>query len=414
MASTRGTPLARWSVAAAVALVGAALAVTAWTTRASVRDARDTLLRGERTSMEQAVRADLVELGALPDKEDLAVLLTANQAAGLRYIGLFGPGGDVMAEAGTSTGAGAGSRERIEIRGPRRGFGSSERGGPPRMRGGDGLSGFHRGMRIVIELEPVEAEALDQAASRTLGIGLAAALLLFGIAAFLVRWVLKRAAIERVRERERRLASLGELSAVLAHEIRNPLASLKGNAQLLAATLPAGDKPSQKAARVVEEAVRLEALTNDLLEFVRTGELKRAPVDPAALLRDTAATIATDGPDDIRVIADGAPASWPLDEARVRQVLVNLIDNAVAAGAPVEARVAVARGRLVYEVRDHGNGVAPADADKIFEPFFTRKTRGTGLGLAVARRVVEQHGGAITVSAAPGGGALFRVELPRA
>jgi signal transduction histidine kinase len=95
-------------------------------------------------------------------------------------------------------------------------------------------------------------------------------------------------------------------------------------------------------------------------------------------------------------------------------VLVNLIDNAVAAGPPVRVRVRAAGGRtLVIEVSDHGPGVPAEDRDKIFEPFFTSKTRGgTGLGLAIARRIVELHGGTIRVDAAPGGGALFRIEIP--
>src|SRR5206468_5050761 len=141
------------------------------------------------------------------------------------------------------------------------------------------------------DVEPIEADELRDAASWTLAIGGVSALTLLAVAIALVRRELRRSAEERARERERRLASLGEMSAVLAHEIRNPLASLKGNAQLLARMLPAGDKPAQKAARVVDEAVRLESLTNDLLQYVRTGELRRAPVDPAALVRASAAAV---------------------------------------------------------------------------------------------------------------------------
>jgi two-component system, NtrC family, sensor histidine kinase HydH len=221
--------------------------------------------------------------------------------------------------------------------------------------------------------------------------------------------ITERKRMEGLRRRAERLEAVADLSASLAHEIRNPLASLKGNAQLLSSMLPAGEKSQQKAARVVDEAVRLEALTNDLLEFVRTGELRRVEVDPAALARESAAAVDPA----VEVDASAAPARWSLDEARMREVLVNLIDNAVAAGPPVAVRVARDAETLVIEVRDHGPGVAPDDAAKIFEPFFTRKTRGTGLGLAIVRRVVQQHGGAIAVDAAPGGGARFRVTIPR-
>jgi two-component system sensor histidine kinase HydH len=201
------------------------------------------------------------------------------------------------------------------------------------------------------------------------------------------------------------------MSATLAHEIKNPLASLKGNAQLLARMLPAGEKPRAKADRVVDEAMRLEQLTNDLLQFVRTGAIQRAPVAPADVIRDAAGVAARD-PAALTLDIDRAPAAWSLDAGRVRQVLINLIDNALAAGPPVRVRAAVEAGQLVLEVADRGPGIAEADRDKIFEPFHTGKTTGTGLGLAIVRRVVELHHGAIRVLDHEGGGAVFRVELP--
>jgi two-component system sensor histidine kinase HydH len=259
---------------------------------------------------------------------------------------------------------------------------------------------------IAMEVEPVQARELRNASQRTLALGALGAVVLLGVAAWLVRAELRRREAEQARERERRLASLGEMSAVLAHEIRNPLASLKGNAQLLAASLPEGEKPRAKAERVVDEAVRLEKLTQELLAFVRTGELARSEVAPATLVRDAAASF-----DGVTIDDAAAPATWSLDGARMREVLVNLLDNAVAAGPPVRVRVA-GQGALVIEVSDSGPGVSADDRDKIFEPFFTGKTRGTGLGLAIAKRVVELHGGTIRVDDAPGGGALFRIEIP--
>jgi two-component system sensor histidine kinase HydH len=266
--------------------------------------------------------------------------------------------------------------------------------------------------RYILEIEPVQADALREASTYTLGVGVVAAISLLGVAIVLVRREARRNADERDRERERRLAHLGEMSAVLAHEIKNPLASLKGNAQLLAQMLaksqPEGDKQRAKAERVVDEAVRLEQLTNDLLHFVRTGAIQRTAIDPAALVREAADSV----PGEVVVETAAAPATWSLDGARIRQVIVNLIDNAVAAGAPVAVDVRKDQHQLVIEVADHGPGVPAEDRERIFEPFFTGKTQGTGLGLAVARRVVELHGGTLSVHSSPRGGALFRAEIP--
>ncbi len=201
------------------------------------------------------------------------------------------------------------------------------------------------------------------------------------------------------------------MAAVLAHELRNPLASLKGHAQLLARMLPTDGKEAQKADRVVAEATRMERLTTDLLDFARSAALRRASVDPTALLRASVeglgAAVALD--------VDAAPARWSLDPQRMRQALDNVLRNAIQAspeGVEARARIAVERGRLVFEIEDEGPGIAEAELEQIFAPFHTRRVRGTGLGLAVARRVVEQHGGTIIASNRPEGGARFVIEVP--
>ncbi len=239
----------------------------------------------------------------------------------------------------------------------------------------------------------------------TSGIMLAAALLAF----ILLR---RRERTEEQLARERHLATLGEMSAVLAHELRNPLASLKGHAQLLAESLPEDDKPKQKADLVVREAIRLENLTGDLLEFVRTGKIDPVRTDPGAPLRSAAGEVSSER---IDVDTSDAPKSWSLDSDRMQQVLANLLRNAVQAspaGKPVSARVSSDKGALIYEVRDHGEGIPPGEETSIFDPFRTTRVRGTGLGLAVAKRVVELHGGTIRAHNQSAGGALFRIRLP--
>jgi two-component system sensor histidine kinase HydH len=202
---------------------------------------------------------------------------------------------------------------------------------------------------------------------------------------------------------------------VLAHEIRNPLASLKGHAQLLVESLqgvpdsPAGARDRAKAERVVDEAVRLERLTNDLLEFARTGRIERAACDPRAVLTAAAAR----APARVTIVADAAPTTWSLDAGRMTQALANLIGNALEAApdAPVTATVAVDGGALVYRIRDRGPGL-PGDVARLLEPFHTTRVKGVGLGLTVAQRLVELHGGALAGRTHPDGGAEFTVTIP--
>lgn len=400
-------------LAIALALVAAALVATVIATRHSVNDAFAKVGDGQAIAEELDVRADLSDLDGPPTAAQLDAILAEHRDEGVRYLALVDSRANVIAEAGTPRGTLAPRTRPARADRPRGGREVVEhiagrlRVESPYGRRSWGRDG--RGTWLVIEVEPSEANELRAAADRSILIGLIAAVVLFGVAIALVRRELRRQAEERARERERRLASLGEMSAVLAHEIKNPLASLKGNAQLLASSLPAGEKPRAKAERVVDEAVRLEKLIQDLLAFVRTGTIERSAYDPAILARDAAGSVQGEV-----VVEAGAVRTFQLDGARIREVLVNLIDNGIAAGPPVRVTVAVEGGRLIYEVIDHGPGVPAADRDKIFEPFHTGKTRGTGLGLAIAKRLVELHRGTIAVDDAPGGGARFRIALPEA
>ena len=411
------SPIARWSLVAAAVLVGATLVATVWTTRRGVEDASEALERGQADLLRESVRAEIREAGWPPTDDDLAAIAAELEADGLRYLAVLGPEGEIVAEAGTP------SRPRevlaaelasarpnvparvddvlrlIDRRPDRR---PNARRRPARLP--------RRAAPLVIEFAPRVADELRASSQRSLAIGALSAGGLLVVAVVLFRWILRRDALERRAVEERRLASLGQMSAVLAHEIRNPLASLKGNAQMLARGLPEGDRSRARADRVVAEAVRLEALTTDLLEFARTGAIRQEAVEPAGLLRDAAAGMPVD------IDAGAAPPVWSLDRERMRQVLVNLLENAVWAageGGRVEARAALEAGQLVYTVRDHGPGFPEQDLPRIFEPFFTGRTDGTGLGLAVARRIVELHGGTISARNHPAGGAEMRVALPR-
>jgi two-component system sensor histidine kinase HydH len=411
------TPLARMGRIAllfAPLLIGAALFFTVWSTYRGVMTASDVLIRGEADLLHDVARAELWRMRDQPPSIVLQGVFDALEDQGLVYVAALDPD-HVVAEAGKRLGSIAELEAEV----------ARVRGGDPYAVGGDRMravfrrpgrrmkDGGDRGPRpaLVLEYEPRTADRLQSDGRRTLAIGTLGALGLVAASLVLVRWLLRREANERRLAHERRLASLGQMSAVLAHEIRNPLASLKGNAQLLARALPPDDKPRAKADRVVAEAIRLETLVNDLLEFARSGDLHVVDTDPAALARDVATTAGN------RVLVEvaGVAPRIGLDAARMRQVLGNLVDNALQADPTGAVTLGVGRSArgVQFTVRDHGTGIAPEDLEHIFEPFFTRRTRGTGLGLAVARRVVEQHGGTLRAENASDGGALFTVEIPR-
>jgi two-component system sensor histidine kinase HydH len=266
---------------------------------------------------------------------------------------------------------------------------------------------------LIVEFVPLgSAEALRRALTVLILSGGASVLL---TVATVVLWSGARRAEQAQLQQaaQQHLARLGEMSAVLAHEIRNPLAALKGHAQLLAEKAT-DDAIKTRVDRVVNEAVRLEKLTNDLLTFARSGAIQLAPTNPAALLERAAHATAAAR---INLSLENAPAVWPLDGARLEEVLINLLENALAAtpsGQLIDAGVFAADGALIFSVRDRGAGVPAPERARIFEAFHTTKLRGTGLGLAVAQRIAELHGGRIDVDDAPGGGAVFRVRIPAA
>lgn len=269
------------------------------------------------------------------------------------------------------------------------------------------------GKQILFEVDSVAAHALAWRARVTLAVSLLAALVLMGLCA--VFWRISRNAEKASLqlEHDRQLKVLGQMSAVLGHEIKNPLASLKGHVQLLLEKLPL-DHPGRKGAEVVlRETVRLEELSRQVLEFARTGAVECESTDPAAVVR---AAIEDAGGSDIYLRASASPTAWPLDSARMEEVLVNLLRNARDAsppGQPIDVALDVEADRhLVIEVRDRGEGIPAGEEERVFEPFYTRRVKGTGLGLALARRIVEGHGGAITARNHSDGGAVFSVRLP--
>ncbi|OGU09167.1 MAG: hypothetical protein A2W29_02400 [Gemmatimonadetes bacterium RBG_16_66_8] len=407
---------ARWGWLATTFALVVALLATAWASQRGAERASDTLVRGQSDVLMEAFREYMRARPGIPAAATLDSFVTDRVDAGVRYVGLHLPNPDTLIEAGASVG-GSPSREGGGRRGPPgpRFVGDRVRmEGPIPFCASPPCTGRPTGPPVsaVLELEPVVAESLTAGARRTFFVAsiVAAALL----AAALMFWrlsVLREREQSRV-EQERRLASLGEMSAVLAHEIRNPLASLKGNAQLLAERLAADGSDHRKAERIVGEAKRLESLITDLLEFARPGTLERVPADPNALLRTALDEVGAEA--FVLRFAEAPP--WPMDATHVLRALTNLLRNARQAsppGRPSEVALAMRDGALVFTVHDFGPGIPAGDESRIFEPFYTTRTTGTGLGLAVARRIAELHDGTVTAANHPAGGAVFELVIPK-
>jgi two-component system sensor histidine kinase HydH len=248
-------------------------------------------------------------------------------------------------------------------------------------------------------------------ASRAFALNAAVAGVFVLITATLWRLLRQREESEARAEREHRLALLGEMSAVLAHEIRNPLASLKGHAQLLAEQLDTESAARRKADRVIREAERIEALSGSLLDFVRSGSIEPKDVSPADLVASSAASVDAS----FAIDASQAPSSFRLDPLRMQQVLTNLMENAAQNNrgeSPIDVAIRAQRAGLDVTVRDRGLGIPAGEEERVFQPFHTTRAKGVGLGLAVARRIVELHGGTLTAANHPDGGAVFTISIP--
>jgi two-component system sensor histidine kinase HydH len=414
---TASSRLARRGLFVTTALLGLGLIATAWTSYRGAEALAETVSQGQAERLLQLVREEGPRRGEPPSSEALASLIANHAGEGLRAVALLDPSGRVVASVGALTaiplsdaelGPGRafrrlGDRVRVVAPGappPPPSFAQDWRPPPP----GFGLP------RMVLEFEPSLADELEARARRTLLSSAVAALLLVGAATVFARRARRADDLTERLAQSERLAALGTMSAVLAHEIKNPLAALKGNAQLLLEGLDAGTRPRAQADRVVSAAVRLQGLVDNLLDFARSGGLDRARLDPAEVLR----AAAEDAAPRARLDLDAAPPSWSLDGVRLRQVLENLLRNAEQASpGEVTASVRVDHDRLIFTVSDRGAGIAEGEAERIFEPFHTTKTRGIGLGLTVARRVVELHGGTITARNRPEGGAVIEVVIPR-
>jgi signal transduction histidine kinase len=229
--------------------------------------------------------------------------------------------------------------------------------------------------------------------------------------------------IEEQLRRAERLSALGELSAVLAHEIRNPLGSIKGTAEILKDDFLPGDRKYEFLEILVKETDRLNRVVEDFLQLARPVRVEQATCDLMAELGEVVTLVSPEAASRgvrLRLDRAGLPPVRG-DREKLRQVFLNLILNGVQATArggsltvgalhlpPRDGNPAA----VEISFADTGEGMEAAVLSRVFEPFFTTKEGGTGLGLAIAQKIVESHGGAIAAESVPGRGTVFRVTLP--
>ena len=224
-----------------------------------------------------------------------------------------------------------------------------------------------------------------------------------------------RAADEQLHE-QATLVKLGQMAAVVAHEVRNPLAGVRGAIQVIGRRLPLEGKDAAVIGEIMARLDALDELMKDLLLFARPPQVRPVRVDLTALANETVALVSRDPTArDVRFEVEGA-AQTILDPQLFRIVLLNLYLNAAHAthgGGIVRTVIALGDRACRITVADSGAGIPPDIRDRIFAPFFTTKARGTGLGLSTAKRLVESHQGRISFECPPGGGTIFTIEVPR-
>jgi signal transduction histidine kinase len=223
--------------------------------------------------------------------------------------------------------------------------------------------------------------------------------------------------IEEQLRRADRLSALGELSAGMAHEIRNPLGSIRGTAEILQDGIDPADPKAEFARILVKEVDRLNRVVQDFLDFARTPEPTQRCVDLAEALREV--LVLTRQPALKNGVTVACAVDGPLQLAgnaeQLKQACLNIILNALQAmpgGGTLTISAQITTGEIALRFVDSGPGIPAEDLQKIFNPFYTTKREGTGLGLAITQRIVTAHGGRLEVASRVGTGTTFTIVLP--
>ena len=237
---------------------------------------------------------------------------------------------------------------------------------------------------------------------------------------FIFRDLFEVRRLQQEVERTKRLASLGSLAAGVAHEIRNPLSSVKGFATYFRDKLKDSPQDRDTATTMIQEVERLDRVIGQLLEFARPSTLKIKPVRVMDLIQHSLKLIEGDARSKGIEVKVDIPLDFPdvpMDGDRINQVLLNLYLNGLQAmdgGGLLQVKVSRddARKLTTITVSDSGRGIETADQERIFDPYFTTKPDGTGLGLAIVHKILDAHGGSIKVRSQTGAGTAVAITLP--
>ena len=227
--------------------------------------------------------------------------------------------------------------------------------------------------------------------------------------------------IEQNARLQQRLAAVGEMAAGIAHEIRNPLASMSGSMQMLKEELPLSADQAQLMEIVLKESERLNETIKSFLAYARPQRFSLQRLDLRAIVQETAMLLRNstevDDSHSIEVVPADRPVMIDADESQIRQIIWNLATNglrAMADGGTLRLRAVSEGGLAALQVEDEGVGIPPEEVDKIFQPFRGSFGKGTGLGLAIVHRIVTDYDGNIEVKPRSGGGTIFSVTFPTA
>ncbi len=239
------------------------------------------------------------------------------------------------------------------------------------------------------------------------------------------RFVLVERDITEMKELEKKyyesqkLAAIGQLSAGIAHEVRNPLSSIKMSLQILEKRMQPEGNDLKRFKIAQREVEHLEKLVSDVLIYAKPSEPQKEPSDMRSIIEGSLAMVEKSLKDkeiDVRKIYAEGDVLIPVDQQMIKQALINIFQNAVDAMEPKGKLIISVRDegdKVVLEVEDNGCGIPEEDVPHLFNPFFTKKNYGTGLGLTQVKKIIDQHDGEIEIKGKKGEGTRFIIVLPK-